>query len=439
MKDILLERIQKKESVVAILGLGYVGLTIMEAIAKAGFSILGYDQNEEKVHQLASGVNYLKGVELPHLEEMATTKKFQPSVDPNHLKHADIFIITVGTSLNCNREPNLKNLHEAVTTVAAIMKKGSLIILQSTSFPGTTESEILPILEKSGNKLEIDFFLSFVPEISDFGNTAFDFYALPKIIGGVTESCAELSKAFYSHLAKTTILVSSPKVAEAAKLLQNAFRLVNISFVNEMKIMFDHMGIDIWEVIEAAKTKPFGFTPFYPGPGIGGDCIPIGPHYLVWKARETQGPSSLLEAAEKINDQIITYVINKIEQALNMGSKPVNGSKVLIIGVAFKKEVSDTRESCSLKIIEDLIKKRAKILYNDPYVPQITKKNSERTIELTSVDLTKELLRSVDCVVILTDHNSYDWREIGFNARTIVDTRNVMSSYKEFNHKIIKA
>lgn len=439
MTSSLETKIKDKKATLGILGLGYVGLSLMVAFGRAGLKVIGYDRNKHKVEALNKGKNYLSGVNLQPLFPLLEKGGCLASHDQETLSAADVFIITVPTSLDIHRLPDLSKVRSAAHIISKHLKKGSLVIVQSTSYPGTTDGDVLSILHQSHLKEGVDFHLAFIPEISDFGNTQFDFAKIPKIVGGLTKKCAEVTKSLYQHITEDVTIVSSPRVAEAAKILQNTYRLINISLINEMKIMFDRMGIDIWEVIEAAATKPFGFVPFYPGPGIGGDCIPVDPYYLVWKARETAGPTSLIELAGEINAHIPDFVVSKVVDALGICKKSVKGAKVLILGAAFKKDVSDIRESSSLKIITELQKKEMDVAYHDPYVKELTPSNRYPHLLLYSIEWDVKKLPGYDCIVILTDHTVYDWNSILNEAKWVVDTRNISSAFPQYKHKVTKA
>ncbi|NDD58113.1 MAG: nucleotide sugar dehydrogenase [Chlamydiae bacterium] len=432
------KKILNKTARLCVIGLGYVGLSITEAFTKAGFSILGLDTNKEKINHLKEKI-FVQGLYLPHICQNIDLGKIVFTDEKSLIKDVDIFIIAVSTPVDIHEQPDLQYIINAAETIASSLKPGQLVISQSTSFPGTTETKILPILEKSGLKVGKDFYLSFVPEISDFGNPQFKFEELPKIIGGVTSQCAKITQTLYANVSNETLLVSSPKVAEAAKLLQNTYRLINISFVNEMKMMFDKMEIDIWEVIGAAATKPFGFAPFYPGPGIGGECIPVGPHSLVWKAKETQGPTGMIEKAYEINHQVTEFVIHKVLNILFERNNPCFEGRVMLLGISFKKDLADIRESCSIKIFKELVKYKIHVDYNDPYVPKISLQEKDKTVSVSSTEINPEILSSYDCVVILTDHSCYNWDLIAKWSLKIVDTRNALANFPQYQQKITKA
>lgn len=438
MKSLISLKIENKNAKIAVLGLGYVGLSIFDAFGSKGFEVIGYDINKNRIAQLHECSNYIKGVNLKNTIPLLLSGKCRATDDANLLNEADVFILAVPTSLDNHAQPDLSKLHKAAMCVRDHLKAGTLVIVQSTSFPGTTETEILPILEQSKLKVGVDFHLAFIPEICDFGNMDFDFGSLPKIVGGMTQSCGQIAKELYLHVTNEVTQVSSAKVAEAAKILQNAYRLVNISFINEMKILLSEMDIDIWEVIAAASKKPFGFTPFYPGPGIGGDCIPVDPYYLVWKAKELGGHTSLIELAGSINRQLIEYITSKTIDALSLDGKAAKNARILILGVAFKKDVNDLKESCSLKIMSTLEKHHMDISYNDPYIKELIPTSQYPHLSKKSINLDNEKISSFDCVLILTDHSLYDWDSIGMQATRIVDTRNVMAPYPKYKDKVVK-
>lgn len=432
-------KIKQKTASIGIIGLGFVGLSLLDALGRAGFPLLGYDRNAHKIEKLQKGKSYISCLDCTELYERISKKQCRVDSDPSLLAEADIFIIAVPTSLDSHKAPDLSKIKSAAHTIAKYLKQGSLVIVQSTSFPGTTEEIILPILQESHLKAGQDFHLVFIPEISDFGTFNLTFKEIPKVIGGLTKTCFDLAKLLYQNITSEVVYCSSPKVAEAAKILQNAYRLVNISLINEMKILFDRMHIDIWEVIDAAAKKPFGFTPFYPGPGIGGDCIPVDPYYLIWKAKETDGPISLIELAGNINDSIPHFVIEKIIAALALDKKTLSDANILILGASFKKDINDIRESCSLKILSLLQQLGTNLSYHDPYIPMIVPSARYPHLHMQSILLDYKTLSQYDCVVILTDHSCYDWKAIGVNSKRIVDTHNVTNSIKEAKGKVVKA
>ena len=363
----LLGKIGSREARVGVIGLGYVGLPLVIEFSKAGFNVSGFDVDKEKITLLAQGKSYIKHIDGALIA--GCLSKFRPTHEFQELSGMDCIVICVPTPLNKYREPDLSYVLDTTRTVAKYLKKGQLVVLESTTYPGTTDEEMRAILEQTGLKAGVDFHLAFSPEREDPNNKDFRTSSIPKVVGGYTKECLELAKALYDSIVARTVPVSSTRVAEATKLLENIYRAVNIAMVNELKMLFDRMDINIWEVIEAAKTKPFGFHAFYPGPGLGGHCIPIDPFYLTWKAREYDVPTKFIELAGEINTQMPYYVVQKTIEALNAKGKSINGAKLLMLGLAYKKDVDDARESPSLKLIEILQKKGASVDYNDPYFP----------------------------------------------------------------------
>jgi len=438
MVNALKEKIAAKTAIIGFIGMGYIGLSLLDAFGSAGYPLIGYDIDQKKIELLKKKKPYLNFLDHKNLFALMDQKRFKISNDSVVLQEADIIIISVATPLDRYRTPNLTNLRNAFLTISKHLQKNQLIILQSSTFPGTTNEELLPLLEKSGFKIGKDFFLAHVPEVTDIGNPEFSVAAVPKIISGITTACRTLATSLYKQLGCKTVACSSTSIAEAAKLLQNSFRLINISFINEMKILFDHMGLDVWEVIEAASSKPFGFMPFYPGPGVGGSCIPIVPFYLVWKAKATGGQAVMLEQAGHINDLMPTYVFNKMIQGLNLQSKTLNGAKVLVLGVTYKKDVNDLRESPALKLLPLLKNMNAEVFYHDPYVKELSQIEECPGLALKSIELNYEMLALYDAVIILTDHTCYDWDKIVLHSHLVVDTRNVTANVKA-KSKIVKA
>jgi UDP-N-acetyl-D-glucosamine dehydrogenase len=419
MSSDLLKKIQSKEAVIGVIGMGYIGLSLLDVFGSKGFRLVGFDIDPLKVEMLKKNENPLAHLDLRALLSLVKENRFKPSLDSEVLREADVIVISVPASLDQLHQPNLKSLFSAFETAAGALKKGQLIILQSSTYPGTTVDKLLPQLEKKGLKVGRDFNLGYVPEISDPGNKEHTFTQIPRIISGVTQECLELIEALYTSIGCTLFKASSASVAESAKLLQNAYRLINISFVNELKVAFDRMGINIWEVIEAASIKPFGYTPFYPSIGSGGGCIPVDPEYLTWSMRRTDGPTSLLERASAINSEAPHFVFNKILWALGQHQKGIKEAKILILGLTYKKDVQDIRESASLKLLDLLQKAGAEVSYNDPYIP--TWKN------LSSVALNYEAWCSFDAIVIATEHSLYNWKVIEERAQLLIDTKNVFN------------
>jgi UDP-N-acetyl-D-glucosamine dehydrogenase len=421
----LIEKIQSKKASIGIIGLGYVGLPLVIEFCKEGFNVTGFDIDPEKIQMLKAGKSYLKHIDASRIVQCSAM--FQPTTDYSKLSDMDCIIICVPTPLNQYREPDLSYVFNTTRTIARYLRKGQLIVLESTTYPGTTDEDMKAILEESGLKAGVDFYLAYSPEREDPNNKDFSVRNIPKVVGGYTKDCLESAVALYSQIVERTVPVSSTKVAEATKLLENIYRAVNIALVNELKILFDKMGIDTFEVIDAAKTKPFGFHAFYPGPGLGGHCIPIDPFYLTWKAREYDFHTKFIELAGEINTSMPYYVVQKTIEALNEKDKSINRAKILILGLAYKKGVNDTRESPSLKIMELLNHRGAEVDYNDPYIPKPPKMRKYK-LDKTSVPLTSETLGKYDCVVIVTDHPDYDPEFILENSKLVIDTRNFIKA-----------
>jgi len=441
LKRKLLNKIKNKTANIGVIGLGYVGLPIVIAFNKSGFPITGFDADIKKLESLRKGKSYIKYIsseKIRQLNKSKETNNFIPTNDFSLLKKTDCIIICVPTPLNKYREPDLSYVFNTTKTISQNLIKGHLIILESTTYPGTTDEDMRAILEEKGLKAGKDFFLAYSPEREDPNNKDFSTGNIPKVVGGYTKNCLEVAKALYDTIISKTVPVSSTKAAEATKLLENIYRAVNIALVNEMKMLFDRMGIDIWEVIEAASTKPFGFKPFYPGPGLGGHCIPIDPFYLTWKAREYDVSTKFIELAGEINTHMPYYVVQKTVDALNEKGKSIKHAKILILGLTYKKDVDDERESPSFKIIEFLKQKGADVDYNDPHLP-IPKKMRKGKLDKNSIALTAKNLNKYDCVIISTDHSDYDPDFILKNAQLVVDTRNLIKNSSNYPNKVIKA
>lgn len=429
-------KIKDRKACVGVIGLGYVGLPLAKTFLKAGFRVIGFDVDEKKIEFLNRGKSYIKHVTAEDLKPFLQKRKFQATKDFSSLSSVDIVIICVPTPLDVHKNPDLHFVLETTRIVSENLKRGQLIILESTTYPGTTEEVMLPILELSGLSVGKHFYLAYSPERENPGDKVYTTVKIPKIVGGVTPLCKKMAKVLYDQIVIKTVPVSSPRVAEAAKLLENIFRSVNIALVNEMKMIFDRMDIDIWEVIEAASTKPFGFMPFYPGPGYGGHCIPIDPFYLTWKAKEVDNPTRFIELAGEINTSMPYYVVSKTVDALNDRSKSVKGARILILGISYKKNIDDQRESPSLKMISLLVKKGAVVDYNDPYVPQSFGHRDYPGLNMKSVNLSERKLKEYDAVIIATDHSDYDYEWIARNSFLVVDTRNAV---KEKMENVVKA
>ncbi len=437
-KTVLEQKIIDKKAVVGILGLGYVGLPLAREFASAGVKVMGFDIDPAKVKKLNSGKSILKTVSHDSVKKMVKSGLFTATTNMSQMKKADAILICVPTPLTENREPDMTYVEGSCCTIAKYLRKGQLISLESTTYPGTTRDLMKPILEQSGLKAGKDFYLAYSPEREDPGNKNFTTKTIPKVVGGLTPMCGELARKLYAYAIDTMVPVSSLEAAESAKIVENVYRCINIAMVNELKMVFDRMGIDVWEVIRAASTKPFGYQPFYPGPGLGGHCIPIDPFYLTWKARQYGMPTRFIELAGEINTDMPHYVIRKVMEALNGKKKSLNGSKVLVLGLAYKPDIDDVRESPSLELIELLKASGAKVDYNDPNLPK-THKMREYDLKMKSVPLTAAKLKRYDCVLIATNHSDYDYKWIVKNAQLVVDTRNATAGVRTGRSKIVKA
>jgi UDP-N-acetyl-D-glucosamine dehydrogenase len=436
--DRLNKKIQHRNAVVGIVGLGYVGLPLVLRFGEEGFRILGFDIDESKVESLNSGKSYIKHIPPEKISKLVNSGRFEATADYAKLHETDVIIICVPTPLDKNKEPDMSYIEATSDEIAKTLRPGQLISLESTTYPGTTREILLPKFEKSGLKVGSDVFLVFSPEREDPGNPKFHTQNIPKVVGGVTAKCLALGTRLYSQIVDRVIPVRSPEVAEFTKILENTFRGVNIALVNELKMLADRMGVDIWEVIDTAATKPFGFMPFYPGPGLGGHCIPIDPFYLSWKARELNFHTRFIELAGEINIQMPAFVTMKIADALNERGKCLKNANMFILGIAYKKDIDDMRESPALEIIEMLQKKGARVRYNDPYIPRIPKVR-KHDLRLSSSPLTAATLKLMDAVVIVTDHSAYDYDWIVKHAKLVIDTRNACRNVKAGRAKIVKA
>lgn len=434
MKTNLINKLQDKTAIIGIIGLGYVGLPLMLRYVEVGYKVLGIDINQEKVDVLNQGISYIEHISTEHIKK-AVENGFEAITDFSRVAEADALIICVPTPLNKYREPDLSFVIDTTDFIIPHLRKGHVLSLESTTYPGTTEEELLPRMESTGLKVGEDVFLVYSPEREDPGNPNFETKTIPKVCGGHTENCLDVGKALYGSVIDNVVLVSSTKAAEMTKLLENIHRAVNIGLVNEMKIVADKMGINIYEVIDAAATKPFGFTPYYPGPGLGGHCIPIDPFYLTWKAREYGLNTHFIELAGEVNTSMPKWVIGKLADALNRKCKSIKGSKVLVLGIAYKPNVDDMRESPSVKLMELLDEKGAIVNYSDPHVP-VFPKMREHYFDLSSIELTPENIKKFDCVLIATNHKAFDYEMIKSHAQLIVDTRGV---YKESFDELVRA
>lgn len=469
----LIDKINDKSAIVGVIGLGYVGLPLSLEFAIKGFNVIGFDLDGRKITSLAEGKSYIKHISEEKIKQAAATGRFTSTTDFSRLREPDAIIICVPTPLNEHREPDMSYVVNTSETVARYLREGQLVVLESTTYPGTTDEILLPMFERIVKKPALepaglaseeevaeeterslakekssagdltmkvgeDFFLAFSPEREDPNNASYTTSTIPKVVGGVTPKCLEAAVALYGHVIERTVPVSSTRVAEAAKLLENIYRSVNIALVNELKLVFNKMNIDIWEVISAASTKPFGFQPFYPGPGLGGHCIPIDPFYLTWKARENDINTRFIELAGEVNTSMPYYVVEKAFEALNMQKKSLNGCRVLILGAAYKKDIDDTRESPSLKLIEIFREKGALVDYSDPYMPKLPR-TRKYNFDMVSVAITSENLAGYDLVVLSTDHSDFDYKLISESASLILDTRNAFGKRGIKNSKVEKA
>jgi UDP-N-acetyl-D-glucosamine dehydrogenase len=439
MSSVLRTAIANKTARVGVIGLGYVGLPLVHAFIQAGFRTMGFDVDDTKVQRLLKGESYIKHFPGEWITQCIREDAFVPTADMARLSEADALLICVPTPLNETRDPDLSYVASTAEQIAARLRPGQLVVLESTTYPGTTRDIVLPILEKSGLRVGQDFFLAYSPEREDPGNPDFTASGIPKVVGGIDGASRDLADALYAHAVVRTVAVSSCEVAEACKILENTYRSVNIAMVNELKILFTRLGIDVWEVIDAAKTKPFGFQAFYPGPGLGGHCIPIDPFYLSWLARKYGQSTRFIELAGEINHSMPEYVIQRLAEALNDVSKPIRGSKIGVLGVAYKKDVDDPRESPSFRLMELLLAAGAQVSYNDPHIPELPSMRHYDVPDMTSQPLTPEWVSSQDCILIATDHSVYDYSSIVEHARLVVDSRNATKAVTKGREKIVKA
>jgi UDP-N-acetyl-D-glucosamine dehydrogenase len=428
------KKIKNRTAVVGVIGMGYVGLPLAVELAKERFKVIGIDISTAKVKLVNSGISDIDDVGNADLKPLVKKGKIRASTDFAELVNTDVVTICVPTPLSKTKDPDVSFILAAVGEVQKHLHPGQLVILESTTYPGTTEELILPMLEQTGLKAGKDFFLAFSPERVDPGNKKFTTKNTPRVVGGVTPHCTKIAKLFYEQSITQAVAVSSTKGAEMVKLLENTFRSVNIGLVNEVALMCDRLKIDVWEIIDAANTKPFGFMPFYPGPGLGGHCIPIDPHYLSWKLKSLNYYARFIELAGDINSHMPEYVVERINRALNSRKKSLKGSNILVLGVAYKKDIKDLRESPALDVIRLLQEAGAQVKYNDPYVPCIHMEGWD----WKPVKLSKGILQSSDCVVILADHSTYDYNSIVRNSKLVMDTRNATKNVKAGRDKIVK-
>ncbi|HEY8853267.1 MAG TPA: nucleotide sugar dehydrogenase [Gemmatimonadaceae bacterium] len=433
LKEQLLGKIDKRTACVGVVGLGYVGLPLALEFARAGFKVIGYDVSERVVKALMSGKSHIQDVPSVEVARLVKAGKFEATTDESRMHEMDAISIAVPTPLAKTRDPDMGFVISAADAIGRNCRPGVVVILESTTYPGTTRELLQPKLEAAGLTVGEDVFLAFSPERVDPGNPVWNTKNTPKIVGGITPACTEIASALYATCLDTIVPVSSPETAELVKLLENTFRSVNIGLVNEMAIVCDKLGVNIWEVIDAAATKPFGFMKFTPGPGIGGHCIPLDPHYLAWKMRTLNYKTRFIDLAGEINSEMPAVVVRKVAQALNEEKKAVNGSRVLVLGVAYKKDIDDVRESPALDVIRLLEIQGAKVMYHDPYVPQFREEEHDHT----SVALTDKEIESADAVVIITDHSSVDYQRVVDLAGVVVDTRNVTAKLRKAKGRIV--
>ncbi len=450
----LSDRLRSRDATVGVIGLGYVGLPLACSIAESSLCAMAFDVDSTKIERLQRGESYLRHIPSERVERLLVPKssveppapdghrsRLLPTRDWSNLRYCDAILICVPTPLTEGREPDLSCVTATAETVADHLRAGQLVVLESTTYPGTTDEVVRPILERTGLRCGEDFWLAFSPEREDPANPRFSTRTIPKLVGGVTEEGGAVAALLYECFIERVVPVSSARVAEAAKLLENIFRSVNIALVNELKMLFDRMGIDVWDVIEAASTKPFGFMPFTPGPGLGGHCIPIDPFYLTWKARHYDFATRFIELAGEINTLMPYYVADRVTEALGQRGKAIRDARILILGVAYKKDVDDLRESPALRILSILESRGAVVTYNDPHIPTLRTRRLRAygTLQLDSVPLTSEVLAGEDCVVIATDHSEYEYEKIVAASRLVVDTRNAAREIRSGREKIIKA
>lgn len=431
----LMQKIKEKKAKIGVVGLGYVGLPLAVEKAKSGYDVIGFDIQQKRCDMVNQGINYIGDVVDDDLKDIINQGKIYATTDYSKMAEVDCVAIAVPTPLDKYHQPDISYVENSTKEISKYLHKGMLIVLESTTYPGTTEEVVKPILESKGFKCGEDFFLAFSPERVDPGNKIYNTKNTPKVVGGITNACTELAASMYENVLEGCIhRVSTPAVAEMEKILENTYRNINIALVNEMAILCNKMGIDVWEVIDAAKTKPYGFQAFYPGPGLGGHCIPIDPFYLTWKAREFDYHTRLIETAAEINNYMPEFVVERSMKLLNKEKKAMNGAKVLLMGVAYKQDIDDLRESPALKVIEYLEEQGAVVIYNDPYISEFNHKNKK----YVSIECSKEKIQDVDLVIITTCHTVYDYQMIVDNSKLIFDTKNATKKVKENRHKINK-
>src|SRR5215468_3163512 len=439
MKDTLLQKIKSHEATIGVIGLGYVGLPLVLRFAEERFKVIGFDVDPSKVNQLNTGQSYIRHIDAERVRRLRNEQRFEATADFSRLSEPDCIIICVPTPLTPKKDPDMQYIEKTAAAISKTLRAGQLVSLESTTYPGTTDEVLLDLFRKKGLEVGKDYFLVFSPEREDPGNPKFSTRTIPKVVGGTTPACLQLGVALYEQVIDKVIPVSSTRAAELVKLLENIYRCVNIALVNELKLLTDRMNIDVWEVIEAASSKPFGFTPFYPGPGLGGHCIPIDPFYLSWKAKEYDFSTRFIQLAGEINISMPHYVIEKVGAALNDRGRSIRGTRVLVLGVAYKKDVDDVRESPSLEIMKLLKERGAEISYSDPYIPKLHKMREYDFSYMSSEPLTENTLRGVDVVLITTDHSKIDYQWVVDHSSIVVDTRNATKTVRNGRDKIVRA
>ncbi len=436
--SILRGKIRSKTATVGIIGLGYVGLPLARAFAAAGLRVLGFDIDSAKVEKLNAGRSFIKQIPDDAIAEMQS-RGFEATDRFERLSEPDAILVCVPTPLTDSREPDLTYVVNSARAIESRLRTGQLVVLESTTYPTTTRNVVLPALERSGLAAGRDFFLAFSPEREDPGNATYSVTSIPKVVGGLDDASGDVACELYATVVPNVVRVSTPEVAEACKILENTYRAINIALVNEMKVLYDRMGIDVWEVIDAAKTKPFGFQAFYPGPGLGGHCIPLDPFYLTWVARQYGFNTRFIELAGEVNTAMPAFVVSKVADVLNDNGKPVKGSKVLILGMAYKKDIDDPRESPGFELMDLLLKKGANVSYNDPHIPELPRMRHWPHLSMASSPLTAEFLAAQDCVLIATDHSAYDYHFIVEHSPLVVDTRNATKAVASRREKVVMA
>jgi len=437
----LAERIESKEATLGIIGLGYVGLPLISAFTNAGFRCLGFDVDPFKIEELNAKRSYIKHIPSSMIADWIDREMFSATAEMARLAEPDVLLICVPTPLNDSRDPDLAYVESTCESIARVLRPGQLVILESTTYPTTTRDVMVPILNRNPDNLKSgeDFFVAYSPEREDPGNPDFSASSIPKVVGGTDANSRDLAVALYSHAVVEVVPVANAEIAEACKILENTYRAVNIALVNELKMLFDRMGIDVWEVVDAAKTKPFGFQAFYPGPGLGGHCIPIDPFYLTWLARLYGMNTRFIELAGEVNASMPRYVVRQLSEFLNDHGKPIRGSRICLLGMAYKKDVDDQRESPAFELMDLLMERGAIVSYSDPHIPRLRPMRHHDVPDMTSEELTPEFLAGQDCVLIATDHSDFDYDMIVRHSKLVLDTRNATKGVTEGRDKIVKA